>query len=82
MNPLLANWGWRFDSHQAVFDRQPQEQQAKQDRLWRFDLPSTERVKVLSALSDYNLNAFSLFGSEESLLEILGSTSMCCEGAN
>ena len=63
-----ANYGWRFDSHQAVFDTQ---QHARQDRLWRFDLPSTERGKVLSALSDYNLNAFSLFGSEESLLETL-----------
>ncbi len=62
------NYGWRFDSHQAVFDTQ---QHARQDRLWRFDLPSTERAKVLSALSDYNLNAFSLFGSEESLLETL-----------
>jgi hypothetical protein len=64
----VPDYGWRFDSHQAVFDTQ---RSARQDRLWRFDLPSTERVKVLSALSDYNLNAFSLFGSEESLLESL-----------
>lgn len=62
------NYGWRFDSHQAVFDKQ---QHARQDRLWRFDIPSTERTKVLSALSDFNLNSFSLFGSEESLLETL-----------
>lgn len=66
-----ANYGWSFDSHQAVFDKQPPQQPAKQDRLWKFDLPSTERRKVLSALNDYNLNAFSLFGSEESLLETL-----------
>jgi hypothetical protein len=61
------NYGWRFDSHQAVFDQQ----HPAQDRLWRFDLPSSERKKVLGALSDYNLNAFSLFGSEESLLETM-----------
>jgi hypothetical protein len=61
------DYGWRFDSHQAVFN----EGNTRQDRLWRFDLPSTERKKVLSALADYNLNAFSLFGSEESLLETM-----------
>ena len=61
------DYGWRFDSHQAVFDRGPR----KQDFLWKFDIPSSERKKVLGVLSDYNLNAFSLFGSEESLLETM-----------
>lgn len=61
------NYGWRFDSHQDVFDhRRPD-----QDYLWKFDLLSSEREKVLRSLSDYNLNAFSLFGSEESLLETM-----------
>jgi len=64
------NYGWRFDSHQAVFDREHPEQ----DRLWRFDFPASERTKVLEVLSDYNLNAFSLFGSEETLLETLWLT--------
>jgi len=58
---------WRFESHQKVFDnRRP-----KQDFLWKFDIPSSERNKVLRILNDYNLNAFSLFGSEESLLETM-----------
>ncbi len=61
------DYGWRFASHQAVFDKQ----YTGQDRLWRFDLPSGERKKVLGSLSDYNLNAFSLFGSKESLLETM-----------
>jgi hypothetical protein len=39
--------------------------------LWKFELPSTEREKVLRVLSDYNLNAYSLFSSEESLLETM-----------
>ena len=43
----------------------------KQDYLWRFDLPSEERVRVLRLLNDYNLNAFSLFDSEETLLETM-----------
>jgi hypothetical protein len=62
-----ADYGWRFDSHQAVFDQG----HPMQDSLWKFDLPSSERKKVLGALNDYNLNAFSLFGSEESLLETM-----------
>jgi hypothetical protein len=61
------NYGWCFDSHQKVFDlAHPQ-----QDYLWKFELPSTEREKVLRVLSDYNLNAYSLFSSEESLLETM-----------
>jgi len=61
------NYGWRYDSHQAVFD----EANPRQDFLWKFELPSTERKKVLGVLSDYNFNAYSLFGSEESLLETM-----------
>jgi len=60
---------WRFDSHQHVFDHP--EDRPDQDYLWRFDIPSAERLKVLRLLNDYNLNAFSLFGSEESLLETM-----------
>jgi hypothetical protein len=62
-----ANYGWHFDPHQAVFDQE----RPQQDFLWRFDLSSGERTKVLEILDDHNLNAFSLFGSEESLLETM-----------
>ena len=61
------SYGWRFDSHEAVFERPSR----TQDFLWKFDIPSSERSKVLRALNDYNLNAYSLFGSEESLLETM-----------
>jgi hypothetical protein len=61
------NCGWRFDSHDAVLSYA----RPKQDFLWKFNLPSSERDNVLRTLEDYNLNAFSLFGSEESLLESL-----------
>ncbi len=60
---------WRFDSHEKVFEnRRPSQDQ---DLVWKFDIPSSERDKVLGILSDYNLNAFSLFGSEETLLETM-----------
>ena len=59
----------RFDSHEKVFEnRRPNQDQ---DLVWKFDIPSDERDKVLGILSAYNLNAFSLFGSEESLLETM-----------
>lgn len=61
------DWGWRFHSHEDVFAHPC----PRQDFLWKFNLPSTERDKALQALNDYNLNAFSLFGSEESLLETM-----------
>ena len=55
---------WQFSEHSPVFG-------TGQDVLWKFNLPSTERLKVLQLLNDYNLNAFSLFDSEETLLETL-----------
>jgi len=58
---------WHFDSHQHVFECA----RPGQDFLWKLDIPSTEQVEVLRTLNDYNLNAFSLFGSEETLLETM-----------
>jgi hypothetical protein len=58
---------WHFDSHQHVLDRP----RSGQDYLWRFDIPSSERAKVLRTLDDHNLNAFSLFDTEEALLETM-----------
>lgn len=61
------NGKWQFDSHQKVFDNP----RSRQDFLWKFDIPSTEREKVIGLLDQYNLNAYSLFESEETLLETL-----------
>jgi hypothetical protein len=55
---------WRFHPHGQVFN-------PRQDVLRKFNIPSTERIKVLRLLNDYNLNAFSLFDSEESLMETM-----------
>ena len=40
-----------------------------QDLLYKFTLPADERSKVLKILDTYNINAYSLFRSEESLME-------------
>ena len=56
--------GWTFRQHDLVFGGR-----GRQDYLWKFDLPSTERMKILGWFDEFNLNAFSLFDSNEALLE-------------
>jgi FRG domain len=56
---------WRYASHDAALA----ESEEGQDILWKFTMPSKERLHALRYLDGYNLNAFSLFGSEESLME-------------
>ena len=56
---------WSYACHEDVFEKGEDEQ----DVLWKFSIPSNERLKVLRLLDRYNLNAFSLFGSDESLME-------------
>jgi hypothetical protein len=58
--------GWRFHRHDPVFGSR-----GRQDRLWKFDLSSTERIPILKSLDEHNLNAFSLFDSQETLLETM-----------
>src|SRR5260221_583184 len=58
---------WRFGKHEDVFVLN----NPRQDVLWRFNIPWKERLKVLKLLDSYNLNALSLFDSEESLMETL-----------
>lgn len=57
---------WRFT---------PQEEALVRDghRLWKFTLPSSERPKVLKYLDAFNLNAYSLYGSEDSLMHTLAT---------
>jgi len=45
--------------------------QYEQDFLWKFTLPATERPKVLKYLDEVNLNSFSLFNSEEGLMDTM-----------
>ena len=58
--------GWRFYAHDEVFWNR-----GKQDYVWKFDLPSTERTAILKSLDQFNLNAFSLLASQETLLETM-----------
>jgi len=58
---------WRFESYDPVFNQEHRQQAF----CWKFTIPVTERLRVLALLDEHNLNAFSLFGSEESLMETL-----------
>jgi len=56
-----------YCSHEEAFKRNDDQQ----DVLTKFIIPKTERSKVLYKLHMMNITAYSLFGSEESLLETL-----------
>ena len=49
-----------------------------QETLWKFSIPSTERLRVLERLDDHILNAFSLFGTEDSLMETMALRELNC----
>lgn len=61
--------GWRFVPHQRVFDLG----RANQDMLWKIVMPASLRTEVLRLLDRFNLNEYSLFGSEESLMATLAA---------
>lgn len=64
---LLHDQEWKYASHEAAFARNDD----SQDLLWKFNIPTAQKFKVLKYLEDHNINAFSLFGSEESLMETI-----------
>ena len=64
---------WRFEQYDTVFDQGPHQQAA----CVKFTIPVAERPKVLRLLDAFNLNAFSLFGSEESMMETLAIREFC-----
>jgi FRG domain len=57
-----------YHNHEDVFSGRSSQSQ-RQDVLWKFILPSSEQSAALKKLETYNINAYSLFGSEESLME-------------
>ena len=61
-----------------MFDHGPRQQGI----CWKITIPATERAKVLQELNDYNVNSFSLFGSEESLMDTLATREFCLPQKN
>jgi hypothetical protein len=54
----------QYVNHYSVINKSVE----NQDYLWEFKIPSTEKTKTLIHLDMVNINAFSLYGSEESLM--------------
>ena len=56
-----------YAEHQGVLGRDNQQQ----DFFWKFIIPASQRRSFLTQLNRMNINAFSLFGSEDSLIEAI-----------
>ena len=63
---MTYNSEWRFASYGSTFENVHQ-----QGTVWKFTIPSSEATEVFRELEEHNLNALSLFGSDESLMETL-----------
>jgi hypothetical protein len=61
---------WLFTPHDSVFGFKAYEQQ---DLLWKMILPATERLTAMRYFDKVNLNEFTLFDTEEGLLEMLAT---------
>lgn len=66
------NSGWRFIPH----ERATNADNVQGNMTWKFNIPKREYQKVLKSLDEHNLNGFSLFGSEEGLMESLAIKEM------
>lgn len=62
--------GTFYANHEDGFRTPPW---AEQDKLWKLTLPASERRKALQHLDDMNINAFSLFQSEDTLIETMAT---------
>ncbi len=74
---VRENNEWYFESHESALSTSGQ-----QESLWKFTIPAAERTKVLRMLDRFNLNAFSLLGSDESLVESVANREFIFKGAD
>jgi hypothetical protein len=57
----------RFRPHEEVFEHPLK----NQDLLFKITIPMADRLKALSELDEYNINHFTLFQSEDSLVKTM-----------
>ena len=60
---------WHFVPHDEVFT--DPNRYKEQDYLWKITIPAREKGKVLRKLDQFNLNSYSLFQTEESMLDVM-----------
>lgn len=61
-----------YCSHEEAFTKEKR----SQDLVWKLILPTTERTDFLTRLDLHNTNSYSLFGTEESLIETIAFRKM------
>ena len=69
---IATEWSYEpkrhtFCEHSLVFDKDSR----KQDVLFKITMPASHRLEALSDLEDFNLNHFTLFQSEDSLIKTM-----------
>ena len=59
----------RYANHELVAINKDE----AQDKLWKFNVPTSERKSAIKSLNKMNINTFSLFGTEDSLVEAIST---------
>jgi hypothetical protein len=62
-----------FYQHSKVCKRYDPKAEFQQDIVYKFALKGEGRREVLTELAEYNLHAYTLFGSDDSLIESLAT---------
>ena len=66
---MFRDGQWRYVPHDEAFMQSGD----SQDVLWKCTLPSSDVTRVLDNLDEHNINAYSLFGSEDALMETMAA---------
>jgi len=61
-----------YGSHEIVASKN----ETMQDRFWKINIPVDERVNFLHRLNKMNINAFSLFGTEDKLMDTIATNEL------
>jgi len=65
-------------THEKIFQKEDIPNEFSQDVLIKITIPAEERMRALADLYDYNIHAFSLFQSEESLMKSIAFKEIEC----
>jgi hypothetical protein len=69
-----VNKDHEFVPHDTIFE----DERMDQDLLFKLSFPQSIRAEALEALNEYNINHFSLFQSEDSLVKSLANRAFDC----
>jgi hypothetical protein len=73
---LVFDEEWRFEDYDRVFE----ENYRQQGVCWKFTIPVSEQENVLRVLDEHNLNALSLFETDDAMMETLAAREFYFKG--